>query len=242
MGDIVLGTLCFEPVGASPAGGDNGIVGVHLIIDLAVGDAYALAGAALHDNVKALEAEHHLNAVFEQILLDGVVKIPCLLGAEVADGAVDELQTGLNCSLPYLLDRLGVADALNLFVCAEFKIDLVGVVDSLLSDILTNKRRQIAADLVAERKLAVRESACAGESGGYMAIGLAADAVAYLGLGTLTILDRLAFLDDKYLLLAALTEHFKGGEDTGGACADDDCVVIQFYSLLILLDACRGAR
>ena len=49
-------------------------------------------------------------------------------------------------------------------------------------------------------------------------------------------------LNEIWTLLTQSPEHFKGGEDTGGACADDDCVVIQFYSLLILLDACRGVR
>ena len=68
------------------------------------------------------------------------------------------------------LHFLGVADALDVAVRAEFEVDAVGVVDQILRVLRADERREIAADLVREGELAIRKRARAGKAGGDVAI------------------------------------------------------------------------
>ena len=112
-----------------------------------------------------------------------------------------------------------------MFVGAEFQIDPVGVVDEFDGEILTDERRQVAADLGGERQFPVRESARTGEAGGDMAIGFAVHALFRLALGAATFFNRLTLFDDQNGLFGALTEQFDGGEDAGRSGTDDNNIV-----------------
>ena len=80
-------------------------------------------------------------------MLDGVVDLLRLFGAEMANRTVNELQTGLNGTLADLLDRFFLADSLHVRVRAEFEVDGIGVVDERLCRVFTDELRQVAADL-----------------------------------------------------------------------------------------------
>ena len=233
MGDVVLRAELLQPVRAPAAGGDHGVLGVDLQVHLAVGDGDALADVALQNEVLALIAKVHLHAVLLQVLLDGVVDALGLLGAHVADGAVHQLQSRLDGTAADLLALLLVAQALDVGVRAELQVDLVGIVDGLLGKLRGDEGGQVAAHLVAQGKLAVGESAGAGETGGDVAVGLAVHAAAGLGLGTAAVLHRLALLHHDDLLMAALADHLQGGEDAGGAGSDDDNVGIHSFLLFV---------
>ena len=71
-----------------------------------------------------------------------------LLGAEVADGTVDESETSLYRALAYLFDERVVRDALNVLVRAELEIDGVGVVYEILRSLPADELRELAADLI----------------------------------------------------------------------------------------------
>ena len=71
-----------------------------------------------------------------------------LLGAEVADGAVDESETSLDGAFAYFLYERVVRDALNVLVRAELEIDGVGVVYEILRSLPADKLRELAADLI----------------------------------------------------------------------------------------------
>ena len=101
----------------------------------------------------------------------------------MADGAVHQLQAGMDGVLADLLDLLAGVDALHMGVCAELQIDLVGVVDELLSELLADEAGQVAADLIGQAQFTVREGTGTGETGGDGAGGAAVDAVAKLCLG-----------------------------------------------------------
>ena len=150
----------------------------------------------------------------------------------MADGAVHQLQAGLNGPLADLLDLLAVAHALHMGVCAELQIDLVGVIDQLLRVKLADQAGQVAAHLMGEAQLAVRKGAGAGKTGGDVAVGLAVHAVAHLGLGAVALLHGLALFKDGDLLLAALAQQLQRGEDAGRAGTDDDQVVLHGNLLL----------
>jgi len=236
VGDVVLGTDLFEPVGAAAAGADDHGVAVDGPgFAAALTQQHALALLVLEDDVLTLGGEEHLHAVVGQIVLDGEVKLLCLLGAEVADGAVHQLQTGVDGVLADLLDVLAGVDALHMGVSAELEVDLVGVVDQLLRKLLADEAGQVAADLIGEAQLAVGECACAGEAGGDGAGGAAVDAVAKLCLGAVALFHRLAFFHQQDVLLAAAAQQLHGGEDTGRAGTNDDEIVLFHSSLFILL-------
>jgi len=117
-------------------------------------------------------------------------------GAEVADRAVNQLEIGVDRLLAYLADLVRVAYAFYVWVCAEFKVDLVGVVDRGLSQLLADELREVSADLAGERQFAVRERARAGESRGDVAVGLAVHADLRLSLRTGSFLNGNALLHD----------------------------------------------
>ena len=206
--------------------------GVYLQVGLAVGDRDALADVVLQNQVAAFIAEIHLHAVFLEIPLNGQIDGLGLFRTHVADGAVHQLQARLDSTLADFLPFLLVLQTLDVGVRTEFQIDFVRVVDGLLGHVLANQRGQVAAHLIAERQLAVGESPGAGEAGGDVAVGLAVDALAGLVLGAVALFHRLALLHHDDLLLAALFDHLQGGEDAGGAGADDDDVCV--HSILSL--------
>ena len=74
----------------------------------------------------------------------------------MADGAVHQLQAGVDGVLADLLDVLAGVDALHMGVCAELEVDLVGVVDELLCKLFADEAGQVAADLIGEAQLARR--------------------------------------------------------------------------------------
>ena len=66
----------------------------------------------------------------------------------MADRAVNQFKPCLNCTLADLLNLFCVADSLNMSVCTEFKVNLIRVINSFLSQVLAYKLWQIAAHLI----------------------------------------------------------------------------------------------
>ena len=65
----------------------------------------------------------------------------------MADRTVDQLKTRLDGAFADILDRLGVAHALDVRVRAEFKVDSVDVVNIILHLCLAHQTRKIAPDI-----------------------------------------------------------------------------------------------
>jgi len=91
MRDAVLRADILQPVRAASAGRDDDRLCKQLKALLAVVEQHALTDVVFEDQVFAGVTEEHLYSIFKQILLDGIVDVLRLFGAEVADRAVDEL-------------------------------------------------------------------------------------------------------------------------------------------------------
>ena len=226
MGDVVLRTNFFQPVRTAAAGADDHFVCIDAAQAVAVLQQHALALLVLEDDVLALGTEQHLHAVVGQIVLDGQVQLLCLLGAQMADGAVHQLQARMDGVLANFLDVLAGVDAFHMGVSTKLKINLIGVLDQLLRKVLADEGGQVAAHLVGQAQLAVRESARTGEAGSDGAGGAAVDAVADFGLGAVALFHRLALFHQKDLLFAAVAQQLHSGEDAGRAGANDDQIVL----------------
>ena len=227
VGDVVLGADLLQPVGTAAARADDHSIGIDSMGFLVLGslDEYALALLVLQDDVLALGAEQHLHAVVGQIVLDGQIQLLGLFGAQMTDGAVHQLQAGVDGVLADLLDVLAGVDALHMGVCAELEVDLIGVVDQLLRKLLADQGGQVAAHLIGKAQLAVRERASTGEAGGDGAGGTAVDAVAQLGLGAVALFHRLALFHQQDLFLAAVAQQLYSGEDAGRTGTHNDQIV-----------------
>ena len=127
--------------------------------------------------------------MLQQVLLDTQIELVCHFSAQVAYRAVNQLQVGIDRLLTDLTDLVRIAHTLDMGIRAELKVDLVGIVDGFLCKLLADKLREITADLAGQGQLSVGESACAGESGGDVAIGLAIHADLCLCLRTGSLLD-----------------------------------------------------
>ena len=163
----------------------------------------------------------------------------------MADGAVNQLQARLDGALADVLDIGAFVNALNLGVSAELEVDFVGVVDELLGKILADQVGQLAADLVGQGQLAVRECARAGKAGGNGTGRLAVYADAGFILGAVALFHRFAFFDEQDLVgVAAFAQQLQRGEDTGRAGAYDDKVIHGwgFSPLKITRERSRGKR
>ena len=133
-----------------------------------------------------------------------------------------------------LLALLVITETLNVRVRTEIQIDLVSVVDGLLRQLRGDEGGQIAAHFIAEGQLAVGKSAGTGEAGGDVAVGLAVDTLLRLVLGAVAVFYRLALFYHDDFLLAALLDHFQGGEDAGRAGADDHNICVHNISYLLI--------
>ena len=118
-------------------------------------------------------------------------------------------------------------------VRAKLQIDLIGIIDQLLGELLADEGGQVAADLIGEAQLAVRERAGTREAGGDGTGGAAVDAVAQLCLGAVAFFHRLAFFHQQNVLFAAVAQQLHSGKNTGRAGTHNDQIVL-FHFLFIL--------
>ena len=230
VGNVVLGADLFQPVRTAAAGANDHGIRIHRPDLIAVLQQYALALLILKDDVLALGIEQHLHAVVGQIVLDGQIQLLRLLCAQMADRAVHQLQAGMDGVLADLLDLLAGVDALHMGVCAELKIDLVGVVDKLLCKLLSDQGGQVAAHLIGEAQLAIREGTCTGKAGGDGAGGAAVDAVAHFGFGAVALFHGLALFHQQHLLFAAVAQQLHSGKNASRAGTDNDQIILFHFS------------
>lgn len=65
------------------------------------------------------------------MILEAVVNLVALLSSEMADWTFDQLQVGVDRSAADLTDLFFFIDTVNILVCAEIQLDLVGLMDQL---------------------------------------------------------------------------------------------------------------
>ena len=123
-----------------------------------------------------------------------------------------------------------VADALNVLVRTELKIDAVGIVNRALRLVRPDQRGQISAHLEGERELTVGKRARAGKARGNMAIWFAIDAATGDGLRAAALFHREAFFYNHNPLFASALDHLECGEDAGRASANDHNVCLHVCS------------
>ena len=245
MGNVVLSADLLQPVRAAAAGGNDDLLGQHIAGAVLLTQAHAFADRILQNDVLALGVEEHLHTGGSQMVLDIEVELLGFLGAKVADGAVNQLQTGLNGALADVLDIGALVYALDLRVGTEFQIDLIGVVNQLLREILADQVGQLAADLIGQRKLTVRERTRTGKTGRDGAGRLAVDADAGLVLGAVPLFHGLTLFDKQDLVGgAAFAQQLQCGKNAGRAGAYDDQIIHGwgFSPLKITCEPSRGKQ
>ncbi len=99
--DVVFRAELFQPVCAAASGADDHLVRVHRQQAVAILQQHALAAFLFQNDVLAFGIEAHLHAVIRQIVLDGQIQLLCLLGTQMADGAVHQLQTRMDGVLDF---------------------------------------------------------------------------------------------------------------------------------------------
>ena len=102
-------------------------------------------------------------------------------------------------------------------------------VNRLLRQILADQLRKVAADLVAEGKLAVRKRARARKASRDMAVRLAVHALLRLYLRAASVLDRAPFFNDDNVLFRAALQHLERGKNTGRAGTDNKYVRFSHF-------------
>ena len=149
VGNVVLGTDLLQPLSAATAGGHNGMIRPDLPLGAVFRQDHALALGAGEDNIVALHAKDDLYPILQQILLHGVVDLSCLFRAKVANGAIHQLQPGLNGPLANGLHFVRILQALDVGICTELQVDLVRIINGILRQVRTDQGGQIAAYLIA---------------------------------------------------------------------------------------------
>lgn len=223
---VMLGADTLEPVRTASTGGNYGMLCGDLGLLLAVGNEYTLALAVNDGEIGAFVTEQHFNALLLEILLDTEVYLVCMLGAEMTDGAVDEPQTRHDGALTYLLDLLCVAETLDMGISAELEVDFIRIVYRLGGKLLTDKRRQISADIGAERELTVGECTRAREARSDMTMRLAVYTLLCYRFGAVAFFDGQTLFDDYYLSLGLAKQQLICGKDARRTCAYDDEIAI----------------
>ena len=140
----------FKPIRAASSRCDDSLVGIDffLILSLAVFDANALASVAVKNDVVTLSAENEINTVFSEIVFDCKVQIVRFLRAEMANGAIHEFETCLNCFAADVLDLFFIAQAFDMLVRAKFEIYFVGVIDKRLCKLRSDELRKFSAHFI----------------------------------------------------------------------------------------------
>ena len=231
VGDVVLRAHLFQPVRSAAAGGDDCLVRAqfpHSV--LSVLDNHALADVVFQDYVVALRAEYHFHAVVAQIIFYGEIYALRLFGAHMTDGAIHEFEPRFNRFFADFLDLVLVAEPFYVLVRAEFEINLVGIVDEFLREIVPYEFGKLAAHFVRKRQFAVRKRARTRKSRRNVAVRLAVAARSAVSLGTLPLFDGLSFFDDDHFLVASAAQKFnrrKNARRTRSDYAD----VILFHKL-----------
>ena len=220
--DVVVCAGFFQPFRAAASRRHNGSRRKDFKGFLSVRNLHTEALAVLDDDIRALIAEKDIDAMAQKILFDGIIEVLRLFRSEMADRAVHKLEPRLNRTLADILFRLIVGDALHVLVRTELQIDFIRIINRSLHDVLPDKSRQVAAHLIAERKLAVGKRARAGKTRRDMAVRLAAHAPLCFFLRAVTVFNRTPLFDDRNFLPASLSDHFNRGKNPRRTCADDD--------------------
>ena len=231
-GQITADTL--HPLTAAPSRGDHALVAGIL---LAAADHH-VAVIRLSDRIHggAEEEVHLLLQLVVEVLQHDVVDI----GAEVADGGVQQVESVLHAEL---LD-IGISRGVEVSsLAAVGQVDLVHVLHELGGLGLANVLVEGAAEAVGDVVLTVREGTRAAEA---VHDGAGLTAKAGLDLhpvdGALALLQRVAGLEDGDLEVRGQAGQLIGGEDTAGACADDDHIVLIFHNVWFPFVFCGGRR
>ena len=122
---------------------------VHALAAVRLGHGHPLAHPVFDDEGVALVVEQDLHAVFQEVFFDGEIDALRLFRAHVADGAVHEFEPRLNGAQADLLDFVARIQPFDVFVRAEFEIDLIGIVDGLLRERFADELGQISPHFAA---------------------------------------------------------------------------------------------
>ena len=98
---------------------------------------YSFGSIILYDDILHHCEEFHLNALFLKVLLyTGIYLIP-LLGPKVPYGTFHQLQICLDGSLSYLRYLIVLIQPVYIFICPEFKVNVIGLMYELSCLVIT---------------------------------------------------------------------------------------------------------
>ena len=218
-GNVHLAAHALHPLAAYASDGDDALFAG--VVRLADGDAVALALAGDGgDGGVEVEVDLVLERSVEVREHDEVY-----VRAEVTDGGVEQIELILDAELFELCAGGGVELRALAAVGHVDLVDVVHEVERLLfADLLVQRAAKVVGDVI----LAVGKRARAAEAAHDRA-ALAADAGLDLIAvdGAVTLFEAVTGLEHGDAQIAAVLGQLIGGEDTAGAAADDDHVIIH---------------
>ena len=158
----------------------------------------------------------------------------------MAHRAGDELNVVL-AGLVFELINLGVVEAVHQIGRAEGEILVVAIFDQIAHRLPRQIVGQVAADLLRQGELAVRERARS-RPALHDAAGLAAHAMAGLARRAVAAVDAAARIHDQHARLRRFLLQFQSGEDARRTRSDDDDVKFAHWISLhlnVIFDPCR---
>ena len=218
-----------KPISAATSGGHDDALGVDALLTIGSCGNDASANIVLDNHVAALGAKTYLDAGIAKMVLDCEIELLGFLGAQVADRAIDHFEACLDGATANVADLRVVSRAFDMIVCAKGKVDLVHLVDGLLRLPGSDQLGEVAADLVGQGELPVRERARARKARGDIA-GLAVYAMTGFIFGTMPLFYRKALLQQDDMRLGPLFDEFESREDARGAGTDDNDICVHRIS------------
>lgn len=155
------------------------------------------------------------------MLLDATVDLLRVLGAQVANRAVDKLEPGPYRPAANRRHLVGMADALDLGVRVKAEVHPINAIDRRLGQPVADEFGKVAAHLARERELAIGEGACSREAR-RDAAGVAVRALTGASLGAAPALYGEAALHHRDASTASLAEKTERAEDACRARSHDD--------------------
>ena len=236
MVDIMISTSSLQPVRASSARSHDYLVRIYRFDVIFYFYGRALAYVVFYHEVGTLCVEHNFHTVLQKIFFNREVYLLCLFRTQMTYRTIHEFKTRLDCFFANFLYLVRLGYTLYFGIRAEFEIYAVGILYSLLRKVVSDKVRQIAAYVAAQRQFSVRESSRSGKARRNRAI-LAAHAMSRPVLGTSALFYRRTLFDYGDFLSAVFLDKLQRGKYTRGSCAYNQYVCVHFS----LLDGIKKA-
>ena len=217
-----LTALLLKPVRPFPSHGGNDLI---CPVDFSLIRAHPHGPSILHQDLLHHGLEQKLHALLLQVALKLSVNFVSLLGAQMADWTLHQLQVGDNGRPADLPDLRLPVHTVHLRVRPEFQIDPVRFPDQLQRLVIAQDGGQISSHIRGKRQLPVRKSSRPGKARGDGA-GITAHALLRLSLGAHPLFYGTPLFYHQHLQIRLFFHQLISAENAARPCADYNHVIL----------------